>query len=180
MKNLWRKLLEWLWGRPSVAPPADNMPQYPASTPQTLWPAQQCPNWMIHTSDHKADDAIRAAAWEGAKAAGLDAIQFKLKHTDNEHLIIALFAWEHPKEYRFRLDNFTQRALDKGGVKRWVVELPTGISLEWVADVFRFYGPGGPFQAQFTGIPITAEVRKVLGCDGQGVKTAKPERRVRK
>jgi hypothetical protein len=142
---------------------------------QTLWPSVACPQWMVHTSDHPADDAIREAAWKSAKAQGLDAIRMNLKHTDNYHLVMALYEHEHKDEHRYRLDNFTRRARDKGGVKRWVVDLAPGISLEWVGDIFLAYGPGTDFQLQI--VNPSKEATKVLGLDAQGIKVSPPRKR---
>jgi hypothetical protein len=142
---------------------------------QILWPSVACPQWMIHTSDHPADDAVRESAWKAAAAQGVDAIRMNLKHTDNYHLVMALYEHEHKDEHRYRLDNFTRRARDKGGVKRWVVDLAPGISLEWVGDIFLAYGPGTDFQLQI--VNPSKEATKVLGLDAQGIKTIPPRKR---
>ena len=154
------------------APPVVTEPvPVPSGEAQTLWPSVACPKWMVHTSDHPADDAIRESAWKAAKAKGLDAIAFPLKYTDNYHLVMALFEHNHKTQNRVRFDNFTWRAWTKGGVRRWVVDVSKCTDrLPWVAEVFGAYGPGGQFDVQYAGIPLTPEVKKILGCDGQGIK----------
>jgi hypothetical protein len=51
-----------------------------------------------------------------------------------------------------------------------------GVDLELVRDTFKAYSPDG-IQVQFTGISLTSEVKKILECDGQGIKTTPPRYR---
>ena len=141
--------------------------------PQVLWDNVEC-DWCTH--GWEGEDELRMAAINKSREKGYDAIRFNLKHLSNEHLVIALFEWEHPREFRFRLDNFSRRARDRG-IKRWVVNLEPGIDPEWVADVFRAYGKGSDFQLQV--VSPTKEISDALGLDGQGVKVTQAERRKR-
>lgn len=158
---------------PDIIKPADPTAQ-PTGEAQVLWPAVEV-DWQTH--GWEGENEFRMAAVNKAREQGIDAIRFPLKYTDNKHLRIALWEWEHDEvKGKFRLDNFTRRARDKG-IKRWVVDLSSGVELVWTADTFKAYGPNTDFQVQYTGIPMTAISMKVLECNNQGVKITPPKYR---
>lgn len=151
-----------------------NSAPLPAGQAPILWDAYYCAGWTGHNDQANLD---RDAGIKACKATGKTAIGFKFKD-DSGAFKIAVYHWPsnvdgHFQEYP---ENWTDRARVDAGVTRWVVSIADCEPVA-VADTFKAYGPNTDYQVQFTGIPITREVMKALGCDGNGVKITPPVER---
>ncbi len=138
-----------------------------AGEDQTLWPAYSCPDFAKH--GYEGEDTFRESCIAGSRAAGATAMAIRF-YANEPPARIEIYEWESDKtKGKFR-PNWTRKARDGAGVKRWVVDI-SGSSLEVVRDTFKAYAPDSDFQVQFTGISLTPEVKKILECDAQGIKT---------
>jgi len=140
--------------------------------PQTLWPYIEC-NWMIH-GEGLNENEVRAAAIREAAATG-KAIKFKF-HDSGTDLRFWLFWWESDVD-KGKFPNpemGTPKAL-AAGVRKWIANI-AGVDLQLVRDTFKAYGDPD-HMIQFTGIPITKDVMRILECDANGIKTSKPRMR---
>ena len=143
----------------------------PIPQPQTLWPAYSCPNFAKH--GYEGESQFRTDAMIAAQKAGFDAIA--IKFIPNEPPArIEIYEWEsNVDKGKFR-PNCARQAREYG-ITKWVMDI-SGVDLELVRDTFKAYSPDG-IRVQFTGISLTSEVKKILECDGQGIKTTPPRYR---
>jgi len=140
-------------------------PAQPAQA-QTLWPAYSCPNFARH--GYEGESQFRTDAMIAAQAAGFDAIAIKFI-PNQPPARIEIYEWESDKDKGKFRPNCARQAREYG-ITKWVVDI-AGVDLELVRDTFKAYSPDG-IQVQFTGISLTSEVKKILECDANGIKTS--------